>query len=120
MIQAGKLRHKVTIQTPTETQDEYGQPVQTWATFAEVFASVEPIRGREFFAAQQIQSDVTTRIRIRYLSGVTTKMRVVHTTDHSSPATVEEYDIEAVIHVEEKRREMHLMCRKRDADGFRA
>lgn len=76
-MRAGELRHRITIQRATETQDAFGAVVQTWSTFATLWAGVEALSGREFFAAQQVNAQVSHRIRIRYLSGVTPKMRVV-------------------------------------------
>ncbi len=101
MLPAGKLRERITIEQPVEARDEYGSTVQTWETFVAVRAAVEPISGREYFSAQATQSEVTTKIRIRHLAGVTTKMRV------SWRGTM--LDIESII-PDERRREMTLMC----------
>lgn len=75
-MEAGKLRHLITIEAPTEAQDKYGEPVQGWTQVAEVWASREDLSGREWFAAQQVQADVTTRFRIRYRDGIRATMRV--------------------------------------------
>jgi SPP1 family predicted phage head-tail adaptor len=103
-VRAGQLRHRVTIQEPDPTQDEYGEAVPTWSDMATVWAAVEPLQGREFLEAQRVGAEVTTRIRIRYRDGIVAEMRVSWG-DHT-------YDIEAVIHVEERQREIHLMCRE--------
>lgn len=66
-MQAGKLKQRVTLMRPVEgAKDKYGQPTEEFEPVATVWASVEPIRGREFFEAQQVNSEITTRIRIRY------------------------------------------------------
>ncbi|HUW31463.1 MAG TPA: phage head closure protein [Planctomycetota bacterium] len=70
-LQAGKLNHRVAIQSSTSTQGATGEPTKAWATDATVWASVEPIAGREYFAAQQVAADVTHRVRMRYRSDVT-------------------------------------------------
>ena len=101
-MQAGQLRHRVTLQTVTETRDAVGGIVESWATTVTLWAAVEPLRGREFFQARAEQAGVDTRIRIRYRSGLTPKMRVTW----GSHA----YDIEAVIEPDSRRRELHLMC----------
>ena len=75
-MQAGKLRHLVTIEAVTETPNGYGELTETWATFAQVWASREDLTGRELFAAQQFSATVTTRFTMRYLAGVTSKMRI--------------------------------------------
>lgn len=103
-MKAGKLRHRITIQKATEAPNAYGEMVQTWGTFATVSASVEPLRGRELWAAGGQQARVTTRIRIRYLRGVTSKMRVLF----GSRA----FEIESIIDPEERNAEMQLMCQE--------
>lgn len=79
MIAAGRLRHRVLIQNPVESQDpRSGAPIRTWADLATVFAEVVPSSVREFVAAQAIDSEVTTRITIRHRAGVTAKSRIIH------------------------------------------
>lgn len=101
-MRVGKLRRRIIIQQAIESANAYGELVQTWITFANVWAAVEPLRGREFFAAQEQQARATTRIRIRYLAGVTPKMRVLFDSRI--------YLINAVINPEERNAEMQLMC----------
>jgi head-tail adaptor len=50
-----------------------------------------------------VQSEVTTRVRIRYRPGVTPAMRLVHGADF--------HIITAVIHVNSARNELQLMCK---------
>jgi len=69
-MRLGPLRHRVTFQSRKTTVDEYGQPVEGWDDIATVWASVEPISGRELLSAQQVQGELTHRIRCRYLAGL--------------------------------------------------
>ena len=103
-MEAGRLRHRVTIQSKTVVQDAYGEETITWGTFATVWANVEPLRGREFLEARQVMAEVSTRITMRYYAGVKPEMRAVF-----GSIT---YDILAVIHVESREREMQLMCQE--------
>lgn len=96
------LRHRVTLQQRTPGVDALGQAVEAWATVAEVWAAVEPLRGREFFAAAQTQAPTTVRITIRYLAGVAPFMRALW---EGIP-----HDIEAVIDVEGAHQKLELMC----------
>lgn len=118
-MEAGRLRHRVTLQRRVEAQGATGAVTWTWQDEDTVWAAVEPIQGREFFGAAQVQAEVTTRIRIRYRPNIDAKMRVKFVTDPGSPGAVKYYGIEAVIHVRERRRELQLMCRERDAEGWR-
>jgi SPP1 family predicted phage head-tail adaptor len=103
MISAGRLNHSVSIQQPIETQNEYGEAVVMWGDLSTgIWASIEPIRGTEYWRAQQVQAEVDTRIVIRYSSGITHKMRVLNNSD--------EYYIRNIIDTDERHTELHLMC----------
>lgn len=78
-MEAGKLRHRVTIQQPAETQSTSSGAISTtWTPFASLWASIEPLSAREFVASQAEQSKISTRITIRRIAGITPKMRVLH------------------------------------------
>jgi len=62
---AGALRHKLTIQqrieNPTDgASDPYYEDITT------VWASIEPLSGRELFLAQQVQATTNHMIRMRF------------------------------------------------------
>lgn len=79
MIDAGKLRHRIQLQSRTETQDATtGAVVVTWATQATVWASIEPLSAREFMQSAGTQAQVSARIVIRHRSDVDTSWRVLH------------------------------------------
>jgi SPP1 family predicted phage head-tail adaptor len=83
----GQLRHRVTIQRLDEsTRDAAGQVVPAWVDVATVFAAVVPVSGRELFASQQVQANVTHKVTMRHREGVTPKQRVVWVT--SKPANM--------------------------------
>ena len=102
-MRAGMLRHRVTLQRFQQGQDAYGGPVETWEDVATVWASLEAMSGREFFASQQAQSEVTQRIRIRYRADVTADMRVIH--------NGKVFNIVAPL-PDNRGRELVLMCRE--------
>ena len=77
-LDAGSLRHKVEIQEQVTTTDADGQTDKVWQRVALVWAAVAPMSAKEFVAAQAIQSEVTTRITIRYRAGIKAAMRVLH------------------------------------------
>jgi SPP1 family predicted phage head-tail adaptor len=100
---AGLLDRRITIQSATITQNAIGEAISTWSNFATVWASVEPISGREFWAMQQVHAEVTVRIRIRYLAGVLPKMRIT-----GSGSKV--FNIEAIINPAERNGHLELLC----------
>lgn len=77
MIRAGKLRQVITYQAKTATTDAYGGPVETWATFATVRAAVTPLIGKDLMASMAAQSTAEMRINHRYVTGITSAMRIV-------------------------------------------
>lgn len=103
-MRVGQLRHRVTIQTATETRDAIGGVIAAPSTFATVWASVEALQGREYLAAQQVNAEVDHRIRIRYLAGVTPKMRVAF--------GARLFDVQAVLNPDGRNRELHLMAQE--------
>lgn len=104
-MRIGNLRNYVTIQKPTETFDSNLELITTWSTFATVWASIEPLIGREFWASRQVSAETTGKIRIRYLSGLTPKMRIL------DGSTI--YEIEAVINVNNKNEEIVLLVKEK-------
>ena len=76
-MKAGQLRHRITIQTRTESTDAIGGYTETWATYYECWAAVWPIKSAEQLDAMKLENQITHRIRIRYRSGITTKHRVL-------------------------------------------
>ena len=107
-MRAGKLRHRVTIQKNTPSQNDLGEAIASWSTVATVWAAVEPLQGREFFEARQEQADVTTRIRIRWRDDVSVENRVTWT-DPANTAHV--YDITAVLADPTHLWQLVLMCK---------
>ena len=83
-----------------------GETDAAWATYATVYAQIQPMLGREYLAAEQVQSKVDTKIRCRYMpsvtDGITAKMRVNDSGVY--------YNIEAAINVDNRNTEWLLMC----------
>ena len=77
-MKIGDLRHRITFQKPVKTPDGYKGHTVTWQDVFTVWASVEPLSGREYFYAHQIKAEVSHRVRIRYNEKVTTEMRIKH------------------------------------------
>jgi len=88
-VSAGKRDKRIIIQSPSAVQAADGQMVNTWATFATVWASIKHQSGISAIKSGMDTSSVKASIRILRLAGVTAGMRVVH------GATV--YAIEAVL-----------------------
>jgi SPP1 family predicted phage head-tail adaptor len=105
-MRAGLLRHRITIQVDTPTQDDYGEPIASWGTFATRWAAVEPVSGRETVMAgdQQVEASGGVRVRLRRLDGVSVKHRI------SWDSRL--FDIESVVNDPTNARWQVLYCRE--------
>lgn len=105
-MKSGKRRNLVQFQRRTSSLNDFGEPLQVWSTLAEEWVSVEPLNGREFFAALQSQSDITVKIVCLYsaaVAAVKPQDRIVH-------GDVV-YDIRhPPIDPKMEHRELHFMC----------
>ena len=107
MVIAQRLRKKITIQNVTESKDSYGQPIETWSTYAIRYADVVPSSGREYVAAQQRYAEEITLLKVRYDSltkNIVPKMRVKYGTRI--------LNIEAAINEQELNKHINLLCRE--------
>jgi SPP1 family predicted phage head-tail adaptor len=118
-MRAGPLRHRVTIQRRAESQDATGSVLWSWVDHATVWAAIEPIMGREYFAAAQVQSEVSVKIRMRYRDDLHSTMRIRHGDDSGSPSRFTYYEIIGIAVPRSEFRESILMCKESDAEGFR-
>lgn len=105
-IRSGEMRHLVTIESSTYTQDVYGEPTTgKFAPLDQVHAKIEPLRGREAFEARQVVSDVTHKVTMRYYPGLKTTMQLKH-----NDRTLR---IEQIINPEERDIAHELLCVER-------
>lgn len=101
-MRAGRLRHRIVLQSPTRTRDSTGGFTTTWTNEATVWAAIEPLSGREFFEIKQIQAETSVRVIIRHRDGITTDWRISHGGKF--------YDITGVINESERDRMITLFC----------
>jgi len=99
----GEMRQRIALQVKTITKSE-GIPLESWTTVATVWAAVADISGKEYFQAQAVQSEVTTRIKIRYKTGITPSMRLLYGS--------RVFHILSVIDKGEWHRLIELMCKE--------
>lgn len=94
-LEAGKLRHRVRIESYDYLRDGSGEVIQdpvtgetsqSWQEVATVWAAIEPLSAREFIAASATQSAITARIVIRYRDGLNASMRLIHKDKIYNPA----------------------------------
>lgn len=102
-MRAGRLRHRIAIEQQVLTDDGAGGVTEEWVEIAAPYAAVIPLGGDELFAAQQTMPRVSHRIEMRYMHDIeSSTMRVVF--------RERVFDIEAVLNIDERDRELHLYC----------
>jgi len=104
-MRAGRLRNRVIIEqlvAGSPDVDGPGEPDETWTEFATVWGSIEPMSGKALTASEQQMSEVDVQIRIRYLAGITAKMRARFGTIN--------YEIKSIINYNQINRELLLLC----------
>lgn len=78
-FQAGRLRHRVSLQRNQPTQDPVtGEIKDKWVEYVKSYAAIEPLSARDFIAAQAGQSQVSARIVMRWRSDLLPTDRIVH------------------------------------------
>lgn len=78
-LQAGRLRHKVELQSLLSVQDPVsGLVTESWQTYARVWAAMEPASAREFMAAAAEQSKVSGKAIIRHRTDVNASHAILY------------------------------------------
>lgn len=75
---AGSRRQFITIQQNTTAADSsYGGATPDWSQFAQAYASIKQLSGRELFNAQQVVALATHEVNLRYVPGVVPEMQIL-------------------------------------------
>lgn len=76
-LNAVRLRHRVALQSKTQSRDALGGFSNSWATQATVYASIKPVSGRDTQEAQQIEHRATHTIWVRHRTDIQPDWRVL-------------------------------------------
>lgn len=111
-MRAGRLKHLVTLQSPTGSQDAVGQRTTTWIDEAQVYADIIPLKADTRIAAAQGRMSTTHRVRLRH-SPISARI------DGSWRIYYDDriFTIDSVINVDERDREFELLCTEGLKDG---
>lgn len=121
MLAAGRLNQRVTLQAKTVVRGAGGDEVPSWADVATVWAEVEPLRGREFFAAQGAQYACDVKVRMRYRPDVSPGKPLVQYAAQWCELRImwrgQPHDVTSVIDVKGRREALELLCVAGVRDG---
>ncbi len=101
-MNAGKRRHRVTIEKKTETAGTYGEPLEVWTSIGRRWANIVPLSSHQLVEAQKIESRVSDTISMRYHATISTQHRITFGTRL--------FSIESARNPDERGRETVLRC----------
>lgn len=119
-MRAGRLRKRIVIQHFATTDDAWGGTVEKWLPVtdqddpdfdaialeeATVWAGIEPLRGREFWEAQQANSQVSGKVILRYREGISSNDRIL-TPDGR------QLEIVSIIHPDERGAHLEILFKE--------
>lgn len=109
-MKIGALRHRISIETVALSQDAYGGVHKDLTTpFATVWGEVQDLSGVELYSAEELHSQITTRITIRFYPGISPAMVARVPMDQRSRT----FDILSVTDPDGRRVTLELSCKER-------
>lgn len=104
-MRAGNLNKKITIQKLGEAVDDFGGIIESGYTdFATVWASINPVTGKEAFLSNTDFSTVSHKIKIRYLAGIDASMRIFWND--------RKFDVIYSLNYKEANKELEILCKE--------
>ena len=121
-IQPGELRHVGNLEERITGTDSTGMPSANFRVWAQdVRFSILDWKSPEDYKAEQVGTNLITRLIVLYRPGIVATMRMAHCMNPGdSPPVYEYYDITGVTRDPTLRWSTQLNCILRDAAGFRA
>lgn len=103
-MRTGQLRSKVELQKPSETKNEVGEVKTTWETEHEVWAQITALTGIEFYQSDQVESNVTHRVTIRWVAGLDSEWRILY-----GDRILE---VNVIMDPQERKEQLQMLCRE--------
>jgi len=99
---AGKLRHRIVVETFTETVSNLGEVSRSWSTSTTRWASIKATAHREEERNRQIEDRATHWVTMRHVDGLSPNDRLKYGS--------RVFNILSVDNVEERDRKMLVRC----------
>lgn len=105
VLNAGRLRRKVTLLQYVDGVDDYGRTVPTLEEYATVWAEIKPMRGYEYLEYYREKNKVQTKITCRYRDDITESMVVSF--------NGKLHEITAILDIEDRHVALEIMVQER-------
>jgi len=102
-MRAGKLDRRVQLQHRTLSRNGSGEQIASYTTYATIWAGKRDLRGREYFAAQQLNAELQATWALRWRDDVLETDRLI---DDAGGI----FDVTHVAEIE-RRKGLDLVCR---------
>jgi len=99
-MNAGKLKHRITIQNQVKSKNSFNEWVTDYDDWATVWAEILPATGNAYFQAKQLNATVDGVVKIRYLEGLLPTMRIKYGNRY--------LNIVSIVQPQESKRELHI------------
>jgi SPP1 family predicted phage head-tail adaptor len=103
-INPGEYRHIIIFQKKSGVQNSYGENTDDWTDFLKTRVGIYPISGKEVFSAETINSEVSHKVNMRYMPGITPDLRIKFGDRF--------FSIMSVINFQERNIELQLLCKE--------
>lgn len=103
-MRAGRLRHRITLQRLSSTQNTVGEKIDNYTDVTTVWGEVKPFRGSEVFENYKEFGELTHKITIRYYQGLDRTWRI------KFDGRI--FRIVSVVNIEERDVYMEIVCKE--------
>jgi len=106
----GSLDKRIIFQKYVEVLNEVGETIQELQDYKPAWASVAPVRGREYIEAKKRQPELTYKITVRYRNDITEDMFIKYGKQASDPTKGRVFNILDIIDPLEYHEKLEIMC----------
>jgi SPP1 family predicted phage head-tail adaptor len=103
-INPGEFRHIITFQKETNIENAYGETDNIWEDVLQTRGGIYPISGKEFYAAERVNSELSHKVNMRYVPNITPDLRI------NFEGRI--FQIISVINFQERNVELQLLCKE--------
>lgn len=106
-MRAGRLRHRVTLQTRSTAKDAYGHPVQSssgWTNVSTHWARIQPLNGTERNTADLVKGGISHLVTVRASTAFNPSRRLLFGSRI--------FNIESALQMDEIDHEMQIACKE--------